>query len=372
MKTSMRRVCRPLMITAIAGALVGVPSVATATTHHEELRATATYKSAGHGWDGVIDGRAAGTNVLERSGIAFDTFCIQYGIPAATEGKFTTRTWKESGVKGLDKASDVAQRHKDIAGKLSDARSENAAAQLAIWSFTDGVDFSKVPNQEIVARANALVAAAKPAAEANGLFQVSVDTKVFDKDGAKNTHVTVTVMDQAGKPLNNAGVRLLTGKESDAGKEAVMAMTKADGVATFEVLTPEVKVGKIELVAPFEAGTVWAPANDLQLVIGTAATMDYIPMAAGIELGGEVDAPIVPEPVEPEPKPEPKPEPPVTEAPAPAPAPEPKPEAKPGPDERPDELPDTGALGTGAAVAALTALGAGAGFAAWRMRRTRA
>lgn len=347
-------VSRTLACTALVGAFVFAPTLASAAPVVSEGTPSATYYGAGEGYDGVIDGRAAGTNLLQMAFSRVETFCIEYGVPAAVSGTFTAQAWP-TGFNG--KAADVAANHKDLGTALADAKAENAAAQLAIWSFTDNVDFSAVPNAEIVARANELVAAAQDVAPRNPTFTATTtSTTAANSEGVVKTTVEVSAVEGDGSPARHA--ELVVDIDGDGfDDEDPYAAMDDDGKAALVLDTPAAPATvDVYLTANLDPGTVMVPAGGEQAVITAQWGMATMKI-------GTVDLAL------PAPAPEPTTEP--TPAPA-APAATPTPAAAVSAEAKPKELPYTGALGTGALAATLAAAGVGAAVFAARLRRRQA
>lgn len=258
MTTSLRRgATRTLLAVAVATAplLLNTPAHATDTAP-----VTGTYKSAGSGYDSVIDGHSAGTDILTVNGQDVPVFCVQYHVAATQTGTFTAVTRQDSGVANLDKVAAIAVDHASIGTPLADERAENTAANLAIWGYSDALDYSGVPNADIVARAAALTAAAQTRTEDPIGYKL---TATATAEGTTNT-ATATVLDTAGQPVAGQEVTFTFDDST------VTVPTGADGVATTTVAapaTPGTAVASINAVLP--AGTVMAPEGGAQKVITT-------------------------------------------------------------------------------------------------------
>jgi hypothetical protein len=359
------RALSPLVVAGALGALAAAPTSAfaadaTATaTPVVSGPVTATYSAAGVGYNKVLDGHAAGTVKLQvENGDIVEAFCIQYAKAIAQSGTYTAKTYAASGVKNVAKAADIAVRHNAVAGKLADQKAENAAAQLAIWSFTDGQDFSKVPNAAIVARAKALVAAAKENTEGSSSYVLTSSASVSGEGDDAKAAVVAQVKTSAGAPVAGQVVRLAVGSQT------LSATTDATGKATVALDAPDAAAkAQLTMETKLAAGSVVAPV-DQQLMVTTSD--------AKVVRKGEVTVPAEPTPtpkkvVE---KPTPIPTPTETkksdavtpttptEPPAPPTASEPE----------PNKLPFTGGWATtGMFAGALAA--AGAGFAGRRFFR---
>lgn len=361
MTTSARGgVSRGLVCTALAaGALLLAPTAASAaagdghTATATGVAATATFKGPGTGWDGVINGRAAGTNVISTAFGDIETFCIQYNVPGATDGAFTSVAWP-AGFPA--KAADIAAHHNDMAGKLSDQRSENAAAQLAIWHLTDDVNHQIVPNAAIVARADQILAAAKDIAPVNSTFNVDVDvTTAKGASGLGETTVTVSVHEADGDPVVGASVNIAPDKPIPGlSADSIGAVTLADGTVSIPLPAPlTATTADITFNTVVPAGAVWAPEGDNQLVVSAGQARATMSAAQDVVL-----PPLAADPT-PEPTAEPTPqqtEPAVTTTSQQPPAA--------AVEAKPTVLPHTGALAPAGAVLALLAV---AGGATWRV-----
>src|SRR5690606_36271179 len=137
--------------TAVAGMLLASPAAA-APSPDADVVDPVTVAGPGTGYDGVIDGRAAGSTLAAfASGGDFETYCIEFDkdIPA-TGTALRAVSWAASGVANLGKVGHIAANQATIGTALTDERAEKTATQLAIWVLTDGIDHTEVPNAEIV------------------------------------------------------------------------------------------------------------------------------------------------------------------------------------------------------------------------------
>jgi hypothetical protein len=121
---------------------------------------------------------------------------------ATTQSVYTAGLQSSASITDIAQAADLAANSAQIATPLADANAEAVAIQLAIWHLTGGLDFSTVPNANIVARANALVAAAQPLAQ--GLTG-GVLTAASTQSGSTDS-VTATLIDPQGNPLVNQNI----------------------------------------------------------------------------------------------------------------------------------------------------------------------
>jgi len=277
------RVAAPLLFAGALGAMTLFPGAAMADPAPSGA-VTATYAGAGVGYNKVLDGHAAGTVELTVDGGAtVSAFCVQYAKDMATSGTYASTSWSGSGVANLGKAADIAVRHASIGTPLADPKSENAAAQLAIWHYTDSVDFSTVPNASIVTRASALVAAASTHTEAPASFNLAVAAKETGTGTASKDTVTATVTTDAGTPVAGAKITFT------AAGHTADAVTDSAGVATDTLAAPaQAGTMTVDLATQMAAGAVLVPAGK-QAMITTDAVA--VTRTANVALATAVAAP---------------------------------------------------------------------------------
>lgn len=357
----------PLALVGAFGALTLAPTYAYAETSPGTV--TATYGGVGIGYNKVLDGHAAGTLILKvEGGDTVEAFCIDFNaeIEDNVTKPYTSATYATSGASNVAKAADIAIRHNQVAGKLSDQKAENTAAQLAIWKFTDGKDFKAVPNASIVARATALVAAAKDRAELPASFVLTTAATVTGEGDAAKDTVTTHVKTVGGKPVAGETVKFTVGSQ------VLSAKTDATGKASVSLDAPDAATTlKVSLDTELPAGSVLVPSGKQAMVTTEDAKVTKLgsvtlPAAPAPKPTPTTPAPTTPAPTTPAPthtveeKPTTLPAPPTTVAVPPTATPVPPKVITKG--EPPKQLPYTGSLATiGWFAAAVGA--AGAGFA---------
>lgn len=260
-----RRASRALVPLTVVGAfgVVLAPVAALADTPAPVLP-TATYAGVGVGYDGVINGKPAGTVKLTvDQGETVEAFCVQFNAPLnKTAGYTAKQSWAAAGVANLGKAADIAAHHASLGAPLSNAQAENTAAQLAIWKYTDALDISKVPNAQIVTRANQLVADAQAAVERPAALVVSPSSAVaLDAANASVETLSVKVTTPAGEPVSGQTVVFTVGAQSQT------AQTGSDGVAKVTTSAPAAdQTGTVTVKSVLPAGSVLAPASGQALI----------------------------------------------------------------------------------------------------------
>jgi LPXTG-motif cell wall-anchored protein len=344
------RILTPLALVATAGMLLASPAAA-APTPDADLVDPVKVFGPGTGYDGVIDGRAAGTTLAAfEFGGDFETYCIEYAkdTPATGTG-LRAVSWADSGVANLDKATYIAVNHATIGTPLAEPRAEKTATQLAIWVLTDGIDHTEVPNAEIVARTGELLASGSAYAEPEavpGLTGARVtDVTALPATGDDPTVVQVTVVDATGAPVADLPITLsvelttadgtvddwMDGRTNAAGVAVLAGSEHAWPVGTEMTATANVRVSN---------GMVLRPTDGGQMLLAVPGS------AAGTVTLGTFELPAV----------------------AADPTPTDNPTTPPAQD-RPGQLPHTGAVGTPALFAGLVALAAVSGILFVRTRR---
>lgn len=341
--------------------------------------------SFGPGYNNVINGHAAASRfVIVEEGDTVQVYCVQEGIDfnGAPDVVFSGLTYAASGVTDPAKAAGIAVNSASIGTPLTDARSEGAAVQLAVWKYSSNLDYSAVGNAAIKARADVLVANAPSATEGITSFKLNASSAL---DGENNV-VTATLLGN-GAPLADSDIKFTV----DGSEDVQTVKTNAEGVATFSVPATET-AGKATLTynGILAKGSILAPVDGQIVVtvddanIARTAAVDLAPLAVveppvveppvvepPVVEPPVVEPPVVEPPVEEPPVVE-EPVTPAPEAPAPAPeAPAPAPDAAPVADGKPKQLPHTGTWVTPGLIALAAAL-AGGGFGLNRWVKARA
>lgn len=337
--TTRRSTLTRLAAAATAVVALAVPFAAPAGAAEAGGATTANPVRTGAGYDGVFNGHAATQEVMVIEGNEVIVFCIEENVPydRTASTAYTASGWSASGVSGLGSASDIAVRSASIGTPLADANLEAVAVQLAVWTYTSGIDHTTVPNAAVVDRVNELRAAAGTRGEQANSFVLTADAA---RDG-DNAVVTVAVRDAAGAPHAGENVTVTV-----AGAAPSVATTAPDGTAA--VTVPVAAEGSTITVAwsgTLPAGTVLVPAGATQKVV-TAAP---VPLTRNVSL--TVGAAPVDDVT-------PTTEPPADDTPPPAAPPAPAP---------PQELPFTG---TETTLGLLAVAAAAVGGAIYYRRRT--
>lgn len=359
---------RKVIIAALAAALavpLGASTALAAPSGPGSVDGMPEYSGPGNGYDGVIDGRAAGANIVKfgTNGTTVETYCVQYDVPIAKSGTFTPVGWAKSGIKNLPNVTSIVSNAAGIGTPLEDKDAEATAIQLAVWHYTDGVDVSTVPNPTIVARANALIDGAKKAVE----HPLPV-THVSATADAVETEDGETVVDIHFEGKDGAGLGKLE-FSYQIGESGNAVEARTDDAGDYTLTLPMDVDGQdliLEPVISVPAGTVLDPGDGKQIVIVAHAAV-YKDVLGPITIPLKVTE-FVPE--EPEQEPQEPVETPEEEKPAPAPDQEEPPAEETSSDaqERPDVLPRTGTWATPLIFGALILLAGGGAYAYWRLR----
>lgn len=359
MKTTARGgVSRTLAVTGLTVVGLGFAPVGAYAADGAIDAPTITYVGAGDGYDFVIDGRSAGFNIVTLDALDdgdLETYCLQYGVPAATSGTFSDVDWADSGIKDVDIAAYIAANHASIGTPLGDQHSEAAATQLAIWSHTDSVDYTSVPNADIVARAAVLAATTSTLTEPVNAGDDAHLNVVTSDAGAGQVALTVTVTDADGDVVPGAKVRVSDGDGDD------VLTADASGVAS-EVLPADYPYDEVQvgLSYTYGAGLVLAPDNGGQLVVTSQSATREV--TAGVRTVDVPDYTVATAP--PTPAPSDTATDTATTAATPAASATPVATAA----DKPTSLPRTGPIAGVTALGALLAAGAGFGVYARRKR----
>lgn len=337
MTTSLRgrrapRVLAPLAVAGTAAVLALAPTGAAFADTPTGVPG-ATYAGDGVGYNNVLAGRAAGTTLLKvENGDTVEAFCVQFSADVAKTGTYTARTWATAGAKQLARAADIAVHHATLGVKLDNAQAENTAAQLAIWHFTDGKDFSKVPNATIVGRATELVAKAGSLTEGPSSFVLTAKAGVTGTGTAAKDTIVAHLATAGGQPIAGQTVKVTVGSAAQT------VTTDAAGDASVTVDAPD-KAGTAALsfTGTLPAGSVLAPASGQAMVTTQGAPVSRSLQAA---IPAAPAAPVTPTPAPPTPAPTVAPTPAPTVAPTAAPVVPAHPAVTPA--AQPQKLPYTG------------------------------
>jgi hypothetical protein len=253
-----------LCATSAAVVALATPALAAPTGS-----ATGSPAGLGPGYANVLT-----TPLLGTTDVYSDTLSVEGGAPVVVycldstlaydpskSSVYTAGLQSATGITNVAKASFVAANSNQIATPLVDTNSEAVAVQLAIWHLTGGLDYSAVPNADIVARANALVAAAQPLAQ--GLTGATL-TASTTQSGTKDT-VTATLVDPQGQPLANQTLIFSgpTGPKTLQTDVSGHASVTFDAVAATESVTWN---------GQLPAGTVLVPPGQTQRIVTSQAT----------------------------------------------------------------------------------------------------
>lgn len=329
------------------------PGTVTATTEKGK-------DSYGAGYSNVIDGQSANTFLVKvEGGDVVEVYCVQKGVSFEFDGSvvYNATSFADSKVANAPRAAALASR--TIGTPLADKHAETSARQLAIWSYTDNLDYSGVKNAALVARANELKATVIDLPQGITSAVLTAESKL---DGSKNT-VVASLTSGTGTPIANQTITLTT----PAGDQALTTDNAGKASATFEAAKD---AGKAKLVwnGVLPAGSVLVPDSGAQKVVTVTDAKISRSVEVDVAAAPEVVAPpvvVTPPAPTPEVTPTPTPEvvaPPAPEAPVAAPpvaTPPAEPVAK-------KELPYTGApIGASAALGGLGLVG----FGLWARRR---
>lgn len=354
--TTHRRTTRlATLLVGAATATIGFASPALASAPTASGATTATPAGYSNGYNDVINGHGAFLRLMDVEGTQIKVFCVEEAkdFDAAPANVFTATARAAAGISAPDKAADAAVRSSSIGTPLADANSEAVAAQLAVWKFSDNLDYSSVNNDAIKARADAIVAGTGSRAESPTGAKLSM---AATRDGSTDT-VTVTLVSAAGSPLVGEYVTL-KGAGLDK-KVQTDAAGKASAQTTAPAAESEVTAAWTGVLA---AGSILKPTTP-----GSQAVITVDP--APISRSAVVSLAAAPAPTPPATVAPPVEEPPVTAAPpveAP-PATVAPPVTEPPATPSKPELPFTGTSVTPLMLLGALAL-AGAGFYAKRHR----
>jgi hypothetical protein len=274
-----------LTVAGVAGALTLSPLAAYAA---DGVTPVATYAGPGVGYNGVIDGHAAGTVDLTFNAQTLPVFCVDYAKNLATSGDFTAQTWSAASIPNIAKAADIAVKHNGLPGRLADQKAENAAAQLAIWHYTNNLDYSKVPNAQIVARANALVKLATPLAEQPSSYHLAVTESAAGTGTASTDTLTATVTTAQGTAISGIPVVLAAN-----GKTATVT-TSSTGAASLTVPAPaKAGTGTANFTTNLAGGTIFVPTGGKQPMVSTAGAQLSRSGSAALAAARPAPAPVI-------------------------------------------------------------------------------
>lgn len=280
---------RPLALLAAAFvALFGLSLPASAAVE-------ATFSELGPGYSEVISGEDAGSIMMSVNGQTVKAFCVQMNVEFNPGATFTVVPQSEAGVSGLAAAAWIARNHGSTGTPLADPASEDAAAQVAIWSFTDGatVDDTTVLSPSIRARALELIAAA--GSLSNGAVDYTIEVTGSVVDGV--VVASASVATSGGAPVEGAEVSF-----NFAGGSSQVGTTDSSGVATVE--GPEVaslEGVSVEVSASatlgVSAGAALVPNDSSQILIlaqgfnTTVSDSDDIALSTTTETTSTTQAP---------------------------------------------------------------------------------
>lgn len=341
-----RTLLAPAAAAAAVATLALLPTAAVAAPDDVE---TFTSVGAAAGVDDLVDGQDAARVNFQHAGGVVSGYCIDFGVDYNAGATFTSAPRSAVDRPNLGTAAWIATNAPSTGGPLGDADWEAAAVQLAIWSYTDGLDIaSQNVMPDVKVRAQELADAASGAALNEGPSAYSL-TVAADRDGDEVT-VTADLAD-AGTPVSGAPITL------NVAGTALDVSTNDTGTAT---ATVDVDVDAGTATATFTgtlpAGTVLVASDGSQPFVTTT------PATVTRQVSDDFAAKPAPPTEEPTPKPpEPDPTPdPTPPAPDPTPSdPEPTPKP-PAPEPTPDPTPE---LTTGKVVDELPRTGPVAGLA---------
>ena len=250
-----------------------------------------TFSNPGDGLVGVLPGPdgnryAAGTYVLNSNNTNVLAYDVSFPLLTEYQASFSPTPWGSSGVSDIAKAADIAARHTDIGSAYNDSRWESAAAQVAIWSLTSGVDPAATGNAKFTERVEALRSGASAANEPN--FGVTFDaTATATEYGTLN--VEVTAFDSNG-PIPAQPFELVVGDGDFAGVSANSGSASIDVARTFAgqtaTISTTVKVpAGVFLQSSTGASILTASASPVtssfEIALPTLAESDAAVAAAG-------------------------------------------------------------------------------------------
>jgi hypothetical protein len=249
-----------LPITAVLGAL---PASASAPNTD-----TGTFNGYGAGYSNVIGTTSANTVILKINGQNIPTYCVNQSLVLDTTtgdifSPISASQVESSGVtaSGLAYASDIAVNGASLGTALSNPNDEAASEQLAIWYFTNNLNYSSVGDQTIVARANQLVADATPLTPTNSYGYTLTATSV---PSGNSQLVSVTLVNANGVGVANQTI-------SVSGAPISSINTNQNGVATFTEPGNTSANLSFKWTGTVSAGTLYAPPGSSQPLIITSS-----------------------------------------------------------------------------------------------------
>lgn len=356
--TTYSRVIKSLLgvcaITTFALMGAAVPANAAASTASGPI--TGTWTGVGGGLADVAVDSAnkkwpAWTYTMNISDKSVETYCVQFTAPIDETGPYTATSWAASKIAGLSQAQDIAQNHSDIGVPFDDTKWEKAATQAAIWTFTSGLDYTKIPNTEMRDRISDILAGVDEGVEPASVINMSA-TGAAAVNGKAN--VVVNLSTNLGPVANTTvsvafGNSVFTGTTGTDGK-ATVSVDTAGLTTTTGVVSSEVLVGPGTILAP-AAGQAMMTSSQMVVTRVTDVTLTGSPTASPSPTSTGEASPSPTATVDP-----------TTTA-----------EASPAPTSTatPDALPNTGSsVAPWMALGALTIAGVGAG-GYWYSRRSR-
>lgn len=278
------RLVKTFAATAAAAALAvsfGAPAFADAPASGP---LSGTYVSPGDGLGGVIvDANnvswPAWSNKLTVDGQEVTAYCIQFSADINKTDPYAAKTWAASGAQHLDRVQAIVANHDDYGTPMEDEKWESAATQVAVWSMTDGINPSAVPNATLRNRVNEILAASQSGAEPAST--VSLTAAAAPKDSSKSV-VVANVATNAG-PAANAKVDVTYGSVAATG------VTGADGKVNIEIATPSAPTqAKVDVDVAVGSGVVVAPSNGQAMMVADPVNVHR---SAAVSLGTPASSP---------------------------------------------------------------------------------
>lgn len=257
----MKRSITALFAGAAVFAVTAGPALAATST-------TASFTSAAAGRPDVVDLAGGGAPSAPAGSYNFSiesqtitAFCIEAAdsLPDPADGVSYTVSIPSATAAGEIAA--IAAGHGSIGTALGDANDEAAAAQLAIWTFSDALvlDAAHVPDSALRARAQEIVdgvsAATLPSFTGG-------DVAVTGTGDGTNATATATVTDQDGNPLADQDVVF-----TPAVGDPQTVTTGADGTASATFPATDTLNVAVSWTGSVAAGAVLTPADGSQLLV---------------------------------------------------------------------------------------------------------
>lgn len=257
----LRRIFPSAALTASALLMLAPASAAFASTD-------VSFVANGPGYSNMYDGQSAGSYNFTVEGVVVEAFCGDLDRAFDSNAAYGTTPSSLSGIPGAGTAGWVAANHMSVGTPYPDDGVEAAAVQVAIWTFTNGIEINEttVPDVDVRVRALELEAAGQgktlSSDPANYVLSVTADA---DNDSATFTAV-LTADDN---PAVDHDVTF------DVDGVTTVVETTADGIAVLDI--PAAALSEVSVIVTY-SGVIAAGTA----IMSTDATDQPLIMSASV------------------------------------------------------------------------------------------